>query len=223
MNNLKLDLKRITLICIDGRVIDEEKLERYRLIVDYMVKRVDFHRIIFVAMSNPNIEGVDFIKTDRMSINDYSSFCVKRLNDHIDSDFCMIFQDDGFILNPELWEDSFLDYDYIGAPWPFTLGWPVEGRQVGNGGFSLRSKKFLQISSELPDTRENEDTYILCANRDYLDSNNIRIAPLDIARKFAVEVPLDDEHNINNCFGYHAKHLVNQAIEYIKQKNISEE
>ena len=52
---------------------------------------------------------------------------------HINTDFCLVVQYDGKVSDPDLWNDDFLNYDYIGAAW--TDGY------VGNGGFTLRSKK----------------------------------------------------------------------------------
>jgi hypothetical protein len=75
---------------------------------------------------------------------------------------------------------DFLEYDFIGAPWP-------DGRCC-NGGFSLRSrKKMLQLFESggaryrLHET--NEDVW-LYRN---LPRFNGRIAPNDIAKKFSVE------------------------------------
>ena len=30
----------------------------------------------------------------------------------------MLIHSDGYVINPSAWRDDFLDYDYIGAPWP---------------------------------------------------------------------------------------------------------
>jgi hypothetical protein len=217
MNDTKLDLRRITPICIDGREIDDEKFESYRSIIKYMTSNIDFHEIVFIGTRDLEIEGIRFIKINQISIGEYSRLCIKELDTFYSSDFCLVFQDDGFILNPELWNDNFYNYDYIGAPWPLYIGWPKEGMQVGNGGFSLRSRKFTSVSSELHESYNNEDTYILINNKGVLEDNNIKIAPLDVARIFAVENYLDENHTINKCFGFHAKHLLESAIEYINK------
>jgi hypothetical protein len=217
MNDTKLNLTRITPICIDGREIDEEKLERYRSIIKYMTSSIDFHEIVFIGTRDLEIEGVRFIKINHISIGEYSRLCIKELDTFYSSDFCLVFQDDGFILNPELWNNDFYNYDYIGAPWPLYIGWPKEGRQVGNGGFSLRSRKFTSVSSELPGSYNNEDTYILMDNKGVLEDNNIKIAPLEVAINFSVENPIDDSHNIYTCFGFHSKELL---IEVLKNKII---
>ena len=82
-----------------------------------------------------------------------------NLNNYIDSDFVLIIQDDGHIVNPHLWDNEFLNYDYIGAPWPNNKKWKnrfskydekvssniirnFNLNNIGNGGFSLRSKNF---------------------------------------------------------------------------------
>jgi hypothetical protein len=214
----KLDLKNVTLFCFDGRPEDQNRINRYHQILNYMMERVEFFDIKIFCTFDFNIGGVKSNKIRPVSIGDYSHFCIKNLCGHIKSDFCLIFQDDGFILNPDLWNDSFFDFDYIGAPWPLYIGWPIEGQQVGNGGFSLRSKKFLEVSSKLQGTTANEDTYILLKNRDFLDSQNIKIAPVDVARKFAIEFHLDSDHKIENCFGFHGKSQLERALNYIKNK-----
>jgi hypothetical protein len=214
----KLDLGKITLLCFDGRPEDLNRLSRYREILDYMLSNVNFYDVKFLSPFDFQMKGVKHIKIKETLIGGYSRFCIKELNQYVESEFCLIFQDDGFILNPSLWDDSFYDYDYIGAPWPLYIGWPQEGKQVGNGGFSLRSKKFLEVSARLPSSHTNEDTYILLTHRENLDENSIKIAPLDIARKFSVEMPLDKEHSIENCFGFHSKRNLEKALEYIKKR-----
>lgn len=40
---------------------------------------------------------------------------VYELGSHIHTDFALIVHADGFVVHPEMWQDAFLDYDYIGA------------------------------------------------------------------------------------------------------------
>lgn len=60
---------------------------------------------------------------------------VYELGDYIETDFVMLVHYDGFIVHPELWRDEFLDYDYIGAPWPL----PKEGTIPPTGTFTATS------------------------------------------------------------------------------------
>ena len=50
------------------------------------------------------------------------------------------------MLDGAAWRPEFLDYDYIGAVWPHVL----DKYNVGNGGFSLRSKALLEACRALP-------------------------------------------------------------------------
>lgn len=217
----KLDLKKITAVCIDGRDLTNSDINHYNLVFNHMKRSADFYRILWVGKKNLNIENVDYYHVDGMSIGDYSNFCIKKLNILVESEFCLVFQSDGFIINPDIWRDSFYDYDYIGAPWPLYLGWPKEGSQVGNGGFSLRSKKFLEVASQMPESTHNEDAYIVITRKDDLSKNNIKIAPLEVAKDFSVENPLDDNHNIETSFGFHSKSLLPEVLSRkIKNENV---
>src|ERR1700722_12124880 len=65
------------------------------------------------------------------------SLCAAAKTSH-----CLTIQYDGFVLDSDMWRAEFLDYDYIGAPWPHR------GYAVGNGGFSLRSVEMMRYLIE---------------------------------------------------------------------------
>lgn len=76
-------------------------------------------------------------------------FCIKDLWRYIDTDHYMIVQPDGYIINPGLWKDEWLEYDYIGAPWADLVMKDRKGNPaIGNGGFCLRSKTFSKFISK---------------------------------------------------------------------------
>ena len=84
---------------------------------------------------------------DHMSINSkqaYSKFILQELHKYIKTDFVLIVQWDGWVINASAWRDDFLNYDYIGAVWP----WHPEGLRVGNGGFSLRRERLVELTAE---------------------------------------------------------------------------
>ncbi len=63
--------------------------------------------------------SIEMVAIDRLrSGQAYSLFLLKELAARIRTDHVLIVQWDGFILDPFAWRDEFLDYDYIGAPWP---------------------------------------------------------------------------------------------------------
>ena len=132
----------------------------------------------------------------------------KDLNNYVDTDFVLIFQNDGFISDSSSWTEEFLDYDYIGAPW-----WYDDENNVGNGGFSLRSKKLLEILSNDSHIKETdpEDHNICRVYGDYLkETHGIKFAPESLARKFSVE-----NGNFTSQFGFHGKWHMGSYIKKI--------
>ena len=76
---------------------------------------------------------------------------VRNLHRRISTDYVLIIQDDGFPLRDGL--EKFLGrWDYIGAPWVDRVTlydfYPRKYR-VGNGGFSLRSRRLCKTASEV--------------------------------------------------------------------------
>ncbi|MBL0422365.1 hypothetical protein JI739_18600 [Ramlibacter sp. AW1] len=129
----------------------------------------------------------------------YSNFMLSDLGTHIETSHVLVVQWDGFITDAACWDDAFLDYDYIGARWPAGL----PGRDVGNGGFSLRSRRLLEA---LRDPRLRcepgtpEDVVICSLWRDRLEEQHgIRFAPLEIAARFAYEL----DPRPGPTFGFH--------------------
>ena len=156
------------------------------------------------------IELVDTKSTDHIG---YSRFFVEELVNHIDTDYCMGVQWDSSIINPDLWDDYFFNFDYIGAPWPNV---PYYINRVGNGGFSIRSKRFLQISAELnydPNHYEYkcapEDWFLCVKNYGYMIERGIKFADPLTASRFSVEHPMEENHYIRDridtyqSFGFH--------------------
>ncbi len=102
---------------------------------------------------------------------------------------------DSGVIDPQMFDPAFLQYDYIGAPWPWH---PTDN--VGNGGFSIRSRHLAQTMAGFPfDKREDE--YICRTHRRFLEAGyGIRFAPIDLAARFAIEHPLP---NHPPTYGYH--------------------
>jgi len=119
------------------------------------------------------------------SSRDYSHFLLRDLGSHLATEHCLIVQWDGFVIDAGCWNQEFLDFDYIGAPWP-QFG---DGHDVGNGGFSLRSRKLLEACRD-PDFQVGhpEDVAICRTNRGLLEQvHGIRFADRATAGRFAFE------------------------------------
>ena len=53
---------------------------------------------------------------------DYSKRMLRDLCQYVQSEFVLVIQWDGYVLNPDVWDDGFLEYDYIGACWGYDNG-----------------------------------------------------------------------------------------------------
>lgn len=144
---------------------------------------------------------------------DYSKFMLQELVKYVNSDYCLTIQYDSCIIDGAMWRDYFLDYDYIGAAWPNQFN-----NRVGNGGFSIRSLKFLEATAKLDyfgNSRikeENAEDYFACVtNYNVLRSSGITFARVDDAREFSVEHPIYecphdyDDLSTYKSFGFHSE------------------
>jgi len=126
--------------------------------------------------------------------------------------YALSVHEDGFPINPSLWSDDFLKYDYIGAPWdpkqcggwPLGSGWGSE-LLVGNGGFCLQTSRMMDLCLQMPITEEitttASDVYVCRLQRKWFERQGARFAPPDVALRFATE-QTDQE---SNSFGFHGR------------------
>jgi hypothetical protein len=148
--------------------------------------KCEFDRVLFVTDRDPGIEGIDVERVPTIASRDaYSRFVVKELRHVVRTPHVLLIQWDGFVVNPSAWSDEFLDFDYVGARW----GWPTDGHTIGNGGFSLRSRKLLDALADPEiDDFAIEDTAICRRYRPLLESRyGIRFATEAVADRFAFE------------------------------------
>jgi hypothetical protein len=171
-------------------------------------------RVIFDKMNELcSFDSAIFLDENR-TYEEYNRFIVYDLAEYIHTSHALIIQDDGFIINPSLWRDDFLNYDYIGAIWPIPND-PISYRtpdntliRVGNGGFSLRSKKLLKLAKEkdIPWKSNygffNEDVFICCHNRSVYEDADCKFATEEVAKTFSTELV----GSIDSSFGFHGKH-----------------
>jgi hypothetical protein len=208
--------------------MDQVRFKRAALITDS--SKTDLKKFSKTIDDN-NIEVYDMnVDLNNNLLNDDSnregfrdSFLV-NVKKYMTDDYCLNFQHDSTIIDPSKWRNDFLRYDYIGAPWPMSIiqsSDMVAGRiptdniptQVGNGGFSLRSRKFVENSVGLPNYHKNEDLNICIFNHQLLKDNGIKLAPASLAGEFSSEHPVP---NIGktfdrtlpytyNSFGFHGE------------------
>ena len=180
---MKLALPRVTLACVDTRspALAWRAIEHCRSLVD-------FARCVFVTdprKLETSAIDVHVVEAKIDSIEAYSTFMVHGLAEHIATSHALVIQWDGFVADASRWDPSFLGFDYIGAPWPDPKG----GRDVGNGGFSLRSKRLLDALARGGFTaRHPEDVCICVDHRARLESEfGLRWPTVEQADRFAFE------------------------------------
>lgn len=225
-----MKLENITLIAIAGRPQD---IEQNKKVLRHCTSLIDFEKVILLSC-----EDDKEFETKNIGLLDtamHSRFCVESLTDFVSTDYCLVVQPDGFVINTSMWSEDFLNYDYIGAPWPSY------GFAVGNGGFSLRSKKFLETSSKIKYFSDAHlragltpfhfihghvvpEDWFLCVNkRQELEENGIVFPTAELAYKFSIEyshpkfTPMFNSEDINsyNSFGFHGN-FNRAAMELIK-------
>jgi hypothetical protein len=181
----KLSLPNLSLL-----VVDCVEYDRAKLAFDHCRSYIEFGDAKILTHFDINEEHI--VKIPQIStIDAYSHFMVRELANYITTEYVMVAQWDGFIRNMDLWDSRFLEYDYIGAPWPHRLLFPGVPTKfnVGNGGFSIRSKRlqeFLRDNDSLTNHRL-EDVMICQLNRAYLEKCGFTFAPEEIANKFSWE------------------------------------
>ncbi len=174
--------------------------------LNYSSRGISFYDRILFTSQNLTCDDVNVMRIAPVNnLSEYSTFCVEKLVEYLETDFMITIHADGFIINPHLWSDAFLEYDYIGAPWPPDAPWCTKSR-VGNGGFSLRSKRFMEIAAGLGRSFRHEDILLTNICYDEFIGTGCRYAPVDVAMKFALEARIPEcEYNLENCFGFHGK------------------
>jgi hypothetical protein len=141
-------------------------------------------------------DRIHHIQIERFrSVEDYNHFIFKRLGDYLKSNHVLVIQHDGHPICAEAWTDEFLLYDYIGAPWTYT-----DGRNVGNGGFSLRSRRLHKLlQSEEFKYFTPEDEKICRYYRQTLERCGMIFAPENVAHRFSYEM----HRPVQKTFGFH--------------------
>ena len=219
---MKIQLPNVTLSAVACTRIDET-IHAMR----ESMKGLQFADAVLITHQKINLEefGIKVINIEKLDYKAYNHFVAYRLKNYIETDYTLLVQNDGYVLRPEKWDPQFLKYDYIGAPWPPNVHFTKQGInvRVGNGGFSFRSKKLLNIfdNLKLPFTDNgtgfwHEDGLICVYYRKELEDAGIQFAPVEIAAKFSHES--DVAESIYRPFGFHGSKLVLPRIFWVVKK-----
>jgi len=194
--------KDITLVAIEFQWHD---LTRYA--IERSLENIDPKEIVIIS-DQEILPGARHIQHDPVAnLAEYAKIMTIGVGEHVNTEHALYVQWDGIANDRSLWSDDFLVHDYIGAVWP----WEPAGRNVGNGGFSLRSKRFLDACANDTVKLGADKTYLyedklLCNDlRPYMEETyGIRYAPATVAQQFSFElgkhVPSFGFHGLWNVF-----------------------
>ena len=207
----KVNLDNVTIVSVAGI-----KAKEALYALKYSMHGINFKRAILITPEDITDDTVEIIKCEPLNYEQYNHFIVYRLHEYIDTEYALVVQNDGYVVNPTVWTNAFLEYDYIGALWPIP-GDSISYKdpfgnvhRMGNGGFSLRSKKLLELPSKIGmEWKEyygnyHEDGFICVHNRHVFESNGCKFAPNDIAALFSQETNVPENEGIIPL-GFHGR------------------
>lgn len=193
----RIDLRNVTLwSCV--WTPDDALINLTLRVLRYCARLADFGEVLFFCCKNID-HSLDrnwkVVSIPRLTPEKWNVFVNREVPRNIRTQFSMSVHEDGFILDPGLWNYDFLSFDYIGAPWP--------DRVVGNQGFSIESRRMLQSKMRLPIDSGTipSDNYLCRKHRSRLQNMGIRFAPAPLAEKFSTEMYGDDLPS----FGFHGR------------------
>lgn len=222
-----LDLSRITLVAIDNTYRVSNTIKS----IYTCIEQANFGSVKFITSKEIKNQYKDSLLLDNIvieemifpitNIDEYSKYVLYYLHSHVDKEYCLLVQDHAFIINSNAWSDEFYEYDYIGAPWPYQENSYVtpfgEHIRVGNGGFSLRSKKLLEVplNMEIPfdcttgnfykhfnANNFSEDGNICVHNKHMFVEKGCKFPSVEVAARFSYETPVLENQGLTP-FGFH--------------------
>lgn len=217
----------LTIISIAGHSDGRESLPA----IERSMNSLKGSKGLLISAIKPNSlpHGIEWVKILPLDYRLYSLFLMFSLHHFINTEFCLIVQPDGWVINEKNWDEDFLNYDYIGAPchaafidnefiqnYKWVTNYSCDIKIIQNGGFSLRSKKLLESPSKFGALYhftdiavfQNEDVQLTGIFRTQLEELGVNFAPISLAKKFSIEYAgphFHDDVSFINLFGIHGK------------------
>ena len=179
-------------------------------------KDYDGHRTALnKSMEGIRWGGVKLIWDPRIkNIDDWNKAVIYDLTNYITTAYALLIHADGYVIRPDLWRDEFLDYDFVGAPWPLPMDNYSYRDQQGNlvrvgNSVSIRSKRLLDAPRRLNFEwrsffgNTNEDGFLCCHHRQDLEAEGIKFAPLEVAKHFSKEHEIEENKGLET-FAFHS-------------------
>lgn len=190
-----LKLPEVTLICLTNK-----DFEGHKKAIDKSCEGIEFGAVKLVWDEKCT------------SIDEWNRKIIYELPDYISTTHALLVHADGYVIHPNLFREEWLGFDFIGAPWPLPkddFSYRDEFgdiQRVGNS-ISLRSKKLMDLVA----TREwksyygntNEDGFVCCHNRKWLEFKGCKFAPLEVAVHFSKEHEIPENVGLET-FAFHS-------------------
>jgi hypothetical protein len=184
-------------------------------------------RGLLMALTRPSnlTDDIEFIPVEPMDYFQYSVFIMHCLHYHIHTEFALVVQDDGWVLNGRNWDNTWFNYDYVGGPCHAALVgnqfytnymWIDKpgAVQIMNGGLSLRSQKFMRTPTEHGIVYKlsqhaiflNEDIQLGLLVRNLLEKHGVVFCPIEKALTFSFEYlgpKIHDGLDLKKVLGHH--------------------
>ena len=227
----KLTLPNVTLLAVTS-----VEIEQHQMSLKISSQNIEFGAVKLLSSSLPEkkYSDIEYVSVTPMGRADQNRFLIEDLHKYFETSHCLYVEADSFVVNADLWKEEFLEFDYIGAPWPNKIQMNpnlilnMKENCVGNGGFSLRSRKLLKTIAKinfdsLKFPIKNEDIIICHYLYKEMIDKGIRFAPPKLAAQFAIE--WDALHlygqDENSVFGFHARHMRDYFLkEYMRRAPI---
>ena len=216
--NGRLQLPNVTLAAVTS-----VKVKETIKALEYSMKDIDFGEVILITHRKPFRlpKTIQYKHIHKLrNIDDFNYSMVYDIHKYINTDYILLVHADGFVVNPDKWQDAFLDYDYIGSPWPLPKDdfsyRDINGEicRVGNS-VSIRSKRLLEFpeKANLPWEADHgffhEDGFLCVKNKHLVEEAGMRIAPLEVAKYFGHEHMIPEIEGIKP-FVFHKWHGTNK-------------
>lgn len=186
----KVTITDTTLVCVDCK--------NYGYAIEALKKSMEqctFDKVLFLTDKDFKTVGIETVIIPRInSKEEYSEFMIRELHEYIDTPYMLVIQADGYILDGTVWNEDWKQYSYIGSSWLET-----DGFNVGNGGFSFRTKSLMAACSIIVEACHPEDSMICRVYRPKLEFLGYKFAPEEVADVFAFEL----REPRQSTFGFH--------------------
>ncbi len=213
-NERKLSLPNVTLAAMTSVNV----YETIRAL-EYSMRGISFGDVVLITHRKPLSlpKGIRYSHTSKLdNIDKFNYKMVYELGEHIHTEFALIVHADGFVVHPESWQDAFLDYDYIGSPWPLPQNdysyRDAKGEivRVGNS-VSIRSRRLMDFPAQAglkwekieKEDEYNEDIFLCCKYRKEIEAAGMRFAPIEVAKYFGHEHMIPEIMDVEKPFLFH--------------------